>query len=367
MDSIPPDTVIHDMRQTDAFKSRTFSNFSKRQVRQAMYDSMKRGRVEPACHWCAELLASGHVADIWELLLLFLSKEIHLANPPLIYYLSKRFELFENISSRGEYSNFIHLRNHKPIRELLAEIVCNLSLSSKRPCFDLIKINTHEEFDTQQLPERFDAVDFSFHGHVLKRGDADELIIALNELGFHLSPKGKNLHKACFWLEWILHLEVVCEKRKKPLQCVERDYGVEKKYRGDVVWILWDLFQVYATEDAWRLRNLHALCHLFSIRYTTAAGRRRKYMLYLAAGLVCESLEQERQASIVANRLVLETVLVQIHAIYKEIKKNEVGHSTDYMYSMMDDKDAEFQSMLHKLEFMQSMDIATTIAATTKK
>lgn len=352
MESIPSDSNIHDMRQQDAFRSFTFSNFNKKQVRQAMYTSMCQGRVEPSCFWCAELVCSGHFLEIWETLLLFMSKEIHVANPQMIVYLFKRFQLFQHISSKSEFANTLALRNHKAIREVFAELICNFCHSSKRPCFEVLQVKCSEDFE---ITESFQATDLSFHGHVLKKGDPDELVIGLNELGFHL--KARNMHRACYWLEWILELESMCTKRKEPLQCVQRDYNVDSKYRCDLIWILWDLFFVYAKADVWIQSNMEALCFLFAIKYTTAVSRRRKYLLYLAIGIMCETLTKERSQEIIGNRLVLETVIAQIHQIYKQIKEKEQGHSTDYLYMSLGEKEAEFQSMVQKLEYMQSMDI----------
>ena len=77
---------------------------------------MKNGKLEPACHWCAELICSGHYMEIWEIILHYTGKHIHLGNPKIIIYLQMRYEVFKNIMSQGLYLNELQLRNIRSLQ-----------------------------------------------------------------------------------------------------------------------------------------------------------------------------------------------------------------------------------------------------------
>ncbi len=63
--SVADNTNINDARQPGDFKSVSFSNYKQTAVRSKLIESMINGKVEPACHWCCELICAGHFMDIW--------------------------------------------------------------------------------------------------------------------------------------------------------------------------------------------------------------------------------------------------------------------------------------------------------------
>jgi hypothetical protein len=151
---------INDIRNTTHFKGISFSNFKKTEVRAKYIDSMQRGKIEPACYWCAELVCAGHYGDIWETILYFMAKNIHLGNPKLVVYLERRFCIFRNIVSQEHLINELQLRNQNNIRKMFAEITTILCMSTKKPSIEPVKINRIEEFDITQMTDRLKALRF---------------------------------------------------------------------------------------------------------------------------------------------------------------------------------------------------------------
>jgi hypothetical protein len=343
---------INDIRTSSDFKGVSFSNFKKTEVKTQFIENMKKGKVEPACYWCCELICAGHYTDIWEIILYYVGKHIHLGNPKLIIYLERRFAIFRNIMSQGHFLTELELRNHNNIRKLFAEVVCILTLSNKKHSFEPIKINRVEEFDITQMTERLKATSVTYIEPIFKPKDPKELFIPMNELAFHLSEEKRNMANACYWIEWIIDFDIICKKRKEPCYCEKRgNYSVDNKLQRDIIWIVWDILLHYSSQlhNTYIDSIMKSILNLFCIKYTTASCKKRRYLLYYAVALITEPVPTNIE--MISDKTVLQNVVDQIDNVYKQIKKNQVSPNTDYLFSNLD-KQNTFEDSIKKMEIM---------------
>lgn len=347
-------SYINDIRNPGDFRGISFSKHKKTDVRNAFIENMLKGKVEPACNWCAELICAGHYMDVWEIILHYMGKHIHLGNPKLVIYLEMRYQMFKEIMNQSNYINDLQVRNNEKIRKLFAEIICILTLSSKKHSFEPIKINREEEFDVTQMTERLKAPSVQYAEPIFRKEDPKELYIAVNELCYNISSDIPNIIQACYWIEWIIEFDLICKKRKQVCRCERRkEMQVENKYQKDIIWIVWASVLHYGKlRGPYIEKLLDALLNLFCIKYTTASAKKRRYLLYFCVGLIVEPVPTN--VDLITDKNTLNSVLSQINNVYKQIKKNEESPNTDYLFANLD-KQNTFEQSMKKMEIVNSI------------
>jgi hypothetical protein len=335
---VSEDSHIHDARQPNEFKGDTFSKYKKADVKKQLLSALVKEKIEPACYWSAEMVCAGQFIDIWEVIFLFLGKYVSMGNIKLAVYLEYRYSIFRNIcTQQSEFSSDLKLRNHREIRKLFAEMMYVCCTSRQKNSVEVIKINRVEEFDITQLSDRLKATSTDFVNGILKSKDPKEFTIPLNELGYQLTER--NTSMACYWVEWMIEFDHFCRNtKKKPCACEKREeYPVDSKLSRDSIWLVWDTIFKYVEIVARPpiIRTvMDALLQLFCVKYTTPACRKRRYLLYFAVALLTEPLDETRTSQpLVRDSIMLETIVGRIDTtVYKQIKKNEVQLSMDYLY-----------------------------------
>lgn len=356
--SIPDNSMINDIRTPSQFKGISFSKYKKTDVRNQLIKNMINGKIEPASYWAVELICAGHYMELWETILHYVGKHIHLGNPKLVIYLEMRYTIFRNIMAQGHYLTELELRNNDKIRKLFAEVISMLTLSNKKHSFESIKINRVEEFDMTQMTERLKAPHVRYIEGIFQKEDPKELYIAMNEFAYNISPERSNMMTACYWIEWVIEFDIICRKRKEDCLCQRRNtIPVETKYQRDIIWLIWDCLMKYSDEkkNPFIDKIMKSIMNLFCIKYTTGACKRRRYLLYYAVALLTEPVPTN--VEIVSRKEFVQNVVDKINELYKQIKKNEESPNTEYLFSNLDQKNT-FEESMRRMEMLQSVDFA---------
>ena len=347
------DSEINDIRLEKDFKGITFSKFKKTDVKTELLNSLIKTKIEPACYWSAELICAGHYVELWDIIIYFYTKCIHLGNPKIAIYLELRLTQFKDIVRNGFVGNEIRMRNNDKIRRMFCEIMCILCDAKRKHSFVNIKISK-EDFDMTLMSERFKAPSIKYAEEIFMKDDPKELFVAINEFAYNISEDNTNIVTACYWIEWIIEFENVCKIKKGKCKCERRvNIQVENKFQMEIIWMIWDIFLMESKKRSKLFQKIiNALLTLFTLKYTSGTHKKRKYILYFIVSMFCENVNTNEEIIRDNQKEIVGNVIDKIDIIYKQIKKNEVSPETDYLFT--DTKQSNLEKTIQKLETMNT-------------
>ena len=346
------DSEINDIREAKDFRGFTFSEFKKTDAKKELINSLYKSKIEPACYWSAELICAGHYSDLWDIIIGFYTKHIHIGNPKLVTYLDLRINNFKEIIRNGYTDQELRLRNSEKMRKLFCEVMCVLCEARKSHSYTQVKVKK-DDFDLTQMTERFKAPNVKYLDDVFLKDDPKELFVAANEFAYNLSEEGKNSVSACYWMEWIIEFENICKQRKEKFNCERRVFAnVDEKCQMDIIWIIWDIFLTETKKRSNLIQRIvNSALNIFCLRYRPGCHKKRRLIMYFIIGVFTEPFSTEEE--IVKDKTKLLLITKSINKIFKEIKKNEHSPGTDYLYQNV--KSSNLEKTIAKLETMNSL------------
>jgi hypothetical protein len=201
------------------------------------------------------------------------------------------------------------------------------------------------------MTDRFKAPNIRFADIVFRAEDPRNLFIAVNELCYNVSAEICNSVGACYWIEWMLEFEQICKVRKEKCACDRRsDMPVDSTRQMDIVWIIWEILIYRTKQNKIMNKIIMSLLNIFSLQYTNACSRRRKYLLFCAVELLTTSVNME--CEIVREKDKVGLIMSKIDGVYKQIKVNEHTPNTDYLFHNV--SACNLEKTIAKLEQMDS-------------
>ena len=344
---------INDIRDKKDFSKLSFSNFKKADVTKELIKSFKNSNYEAACYWTAELVCGGHFIELWECIILYMSKSIHIGNPKLPIYISSSINNFKNIIKEGNIDNELNLRNNIHIRKLFSEISTTLVVSNRKHSFADNKVSPCD-FDVSNIGNKLKAPHVKYIKNVFKEGDNKEIYIALNELYYNISDARDSV-MACYWIEWIVEFDILMRKGKKKITSERRSYvPVNNDDQLSIIWSIWDIF-LDISKTHIDNKIIDALLNIFCLKYSKGIPKKRKYIMYFIVSLLTERVNY--QTPLVSNMDLLNSVKDNTNIIYKEIKKNEIMPKENYLNANM--KTSKEKS-IEKMRILENVQLKPT-------
>jgi len=321
-------TYITDLRESTEFVGSTFSKYKLADVKKQLLNDITNHNIEQACYWVAELICSNHYIELWEIILLFYSKYIHIGNPRLAIYLHRKLQEFK------QYMNTEHhvtcLRNIKAIRELFCKIILVLIYSKQQHV--LIPTNIpNSDFEISNITNRFIAPSKSYATEIMHDSDPSDVFIGINELVYNLLYNSYNEMQACYWVEWLIQLDASYKKNKNPIKMGKRTNifdDIPVKYSENVIWIIWDIMLIQSNKNNNRLVHeiINGLFKLFLVKYTIACNKRRRFLIYNAISMLSPNINVDIHIIEPHNETIMNTITQNIDKIYIQIKKGECSN-----------------------------------------
>ena len=165
---------INDIRLDKEFKGITFSGYKLTEVKQNIISCLNGAKIEEACYWSAELVCSAHYTDLWDVVIYYYSRYIHIANPKMGHYLEQRIRIFVEIIKQYA-GREITMRNNTKIRQLVCEVICMLCSTRKGHPLSDIKIPEMNR-DIASIRDKFAAPNVNYLKDVFKEEDPKETV-----------------------------------------------------------------------------------------------------------------------------------------------------------------------------------------------
>ena len=325
----------------------SYTGHPKTAVLGAWQKCLQKQQYEEACHWTAELDASGWQADIWQKLIVYASKHVHMHCPKLPLLLARNYAYYQLYLTQhaqriGEPTH--QPRNHPQLQQNLCQLIGLVTLSSKGPMYTLPSIDVTKVDDRELV--------IGTHAWLMPhKSDADNknVLRMLSTMLCHV--ENKCTHKMFYWLSVLVEYDKHQKKNKapitmagrKPLLPDDRSYKhvyLEGANATDWVWLLW-LGLAQGTMAFSKPRacadTLKALCYLFSLDYTTSKRNTRMPLLLHALQLVCADADWGASVYQSVNVDMISKACANVHLLYQDIVQQR---------AKLVEREREFESQL---------------------
>lgn len=295
---------ITDNRTTSDFQTTTFSGHTRASVAKAIEENIRLGHADYTCYWILEMLCSGLVHSLWQIMFDSAAKQVNRGCPNIFLKLVSDYEKFSTFEQQYTASNMTNIRNNAEVRELVCGMAGSLALCRKNKLPTFPKIKPEHDFLSGIVQENSKATSASYARHLVKAQDPIEIYVALNEFCYCLRPDVRDYAKGLYWAAWMLKYSSAYKKQHKTaFVCARRHNSfIDDKHEQDVVWLIWD-----AIKDANKGQAesyIDALFKLHCLRWAPGVRKSRVQFLIVAVMFICENLDMQYNPPSTSNLLL---------------------------------------------------------------
>ena len=327
---------IRDNRNEKDFSDKTFCGYKKKDVLAIFDKSLLEGKTENACNWSTEIIISGYLDNLWERIIVFVSKYININIPNIAFHIFNRFSKYNKIKNQEYYkTNFLELRNNQIIRNHICEVICILSHAQKQKYSNLKKIQ-NSEFQFDNIKLKILSENDKLINRIFDNNDPKEIRIILNE--FYNSLDTNNLINTLYWLSWLIEWEKLNIKKYGNYKCGFRKItGVDTKYHTDLIWIIWEIIlKISLHKDVDFInKQIQSLYQLYKYNFASSKKTKKLPIIIHSIRLLIERYSVSQP--IINKNCILIQACGKINYIYYSKKKYEIGNESHIKLSDIND------------------------------
>ena len=197
---------------------------------------------EDAIDLAIELSFSGYYGQIITKIVDFYIKNINLAQPRGILYISEFYTYYNQKYEKNNIKKHkLIIINDQVVRNFISNLITLICGSNQRKLLSLVKI-TNKDFDLNKKKDILVSKNLKLVAKFLGSGDNKNIIIPLSEIItlFTCHYIKNREQKIIFWLSWLLEYEKIFHEGA--LEVNNRNVpGVESKFTKDYLWIIWEM------------------------------------------------------------------------------------------------------------------------------
>lgn len=348
---VPTPYLLLDDRKRKNFNSITISSYKRNDVVKSLVAALDDKKVEEACVWAVELHCSGQQELLWKQFLLYISESINIDSPYLPLWLWRNYVKFETLELKFDRNYLIEGRNNQELRNILADIISVLVLSTKNKAFtkkELPKI-TLQDFDQVNLQKKVRARNAYMIVNIVHEGDPRELQIGLNELAIGLNNKEVNFIDTVYWLEWLLLYEKECKTHNISIECGgARIRDVKDKFYKDWIWYVWHIIlkETEFRSEELLSKQVLALYKIYKYQFSSTTRKAKMVHIYHAIRLLKERVNWE--TPLIRDYHIRVQICGNINLLYRSVAVSSDAVVNQAKLVMLDERRASCKRKLSK-------------------
>lgn len=356
---------IIDNRNTISFKKETFSGYKKNDVFKALFKSIESKKIENSLNWLVECIISGYVTEVWDKLLLYIVNVININNPNIVNILYKKNILFNNICNRYDLNKnkeeILLLRNNSEIRNIFSSLIVILLDSDKNKRYDEYPKLKDEDFCMDSVLKRMNSKFNLLPNNFVHFNEPSELKLILNELYYNIKNTDNNGYEnSIYWIIWIIKWEKMNKKNLKNWNIDERNEDVNKKYRSDVIWMIWNIiFLELENKDNLIRKQVKSLYELYISNYSL--NKKIKRLPYIYCSILYLTQQIDFSIKILNNLDLYLRIQLNINNLFKNKKIYEKNNIVKIKDNKKNKKENKNQKQIVKEKCLDKLSVFNDI------
>jgi hypothetical protein len=284
-----------------SFDKLSFNGVKKPQTFVLLLKALSKNDLESACHWLAEIDISNWQELLWDKLIIYSSKIVHLHNPRLPQLLEKKLLYFSKLKPAER-------RNNEEMRRNWCQILSAIVFSNKGPVYELPT--------TKNNPIDLDKC--IIHPWVNSVSQKDDSLTV--QLLISRALYNKEFHEKLYTLNYLLEIEKLKEHNLK-ISPRKNNVLIPDNTNTDWIWLYWEVVLKNTAWDFELYKTLNSLFFLFCYNYSTSKKKSRIPILIHSFLLISNQVDFKKE--IFQQVDLTQKACTNINIMYQEIRDNK--------------------------------------------